>query len=118
VIGLKDFVKETLVQIAAGVKAAQEALAGSDTLVNPTVVGELGSVDGAYPIDHRRMANSIELDIAVVADSGGGVVVAPTGSAGEAGVSRVRFRIGVVLPTTESEKKPEAGASFELEVPP
>jgi hypothetical protein len=116
-IDLKDFVKETLVQIAAGVREAQEALADSDAQVNPSVSGEPGSVKGAYAIDHRRMANSIELDIAVLADESKGVVAAPADTTAEAGVSRIRFRIGVVLPTAEPEKKSATtGSNFELEV--
>jgi hypothetical protein len=117
-IGLKDFVKETLVQIAAGVSEAQEALADSDTQVNPSVSGEPGSVEGAYAIDHRRMANTIELDIAVLADESDGVVAAPASTKSEAGISRIRFRIGVVLPTSEPEKKAATGggSDFELEV--
>jgi hypothetical protein len=114
-IGLKDFVKETLIQIAAGIREAQEALADSDTQVNPSVMGEPGSVEGAYAIGHRRMANSIELDIAVLADESQGVVAAPAGTKAEAGISHIRFRIGVVLPTAEPEKKPATtGSNFEL----
>jgi hypothetical protein len=117
VIGLQDFVKETLVQITTGVKQAQEALDASDGEINPLARGSIGSIPGTYPISHRRLAHHIELDIAVVADEKRGVVVAPASKTDAGCVSRIRFKIGVAFPVTEKEEPaPSEKASSELEV--
>ncbi len=117
-IGLNDFVKETLVQIATGVQEAQDALADADALINPPAGGELAQQEGTYPVTHRRLAHLIELDIAVTSSEEGRVVVAAAGGNAEAAaVSRLRFKVGVAFPMSETTAEPvPEDPSFELEV--
>jgi len=121
---LRNFIKETLVQIAQGVDDAREALADSKAIVNPRNVAGSGSggadskVYGYLVTDnaknYRQVVQSISFDVAVSVAQGtetkGGVglVVGPVvlGSHGKSdasntSMSRIQFRIPMVLPANE-----------------
>jgi hypothetical protein len=111
-IGLKDFVREALVQIATGVGEAQKALAGSKAKVNPPLSGDTGGLDGTYQVSHRSVAHLVAFDVPV-SDADGELVVGPASQAGSEGTSRLHFKVGVAFPVDEN-KGPE-GSQFELE---
>lgn len=118
---LRNFVKETLVQIAQGIDDASTALEGSKAIVNPrSVVGAHGTNDAkvyGYLSEDKKMlqvVQSISFDVAVSVAQGtetkGGVGlmvgVVALGSQGKsdasnASQSRIQFTIPMVLPSNE-----------------
>ena len=104
---LQDFVKSSLVDIAQGVKDAQEEI-GESATINPrrrgAAASNIGVVDG-------RSVQSIKFDVAVTTSegaegkAGAGLFVAGVGlgakgsvSAGNSAISRVKFQVPVTLP--------------------
>lgn len=121
---LKDFVKESLVQISLGINEANEALAGTGAMINPLHViinseksqayGRTGQ-SGSYKAD-SRIVERVEFDVAVVAEKGeqtnAGIKLAIAtiglGAGGQSeksnrSESRIKFSIPVVLPGVDSE---------------
>lgn len=112
-IALKEFVRDTLVQIAQGVEAAQETLAGTEVLINPPVGAEAASAQAVLQAGQRNPAHLIELDLALAPSDQGAMVVVGKDDPGHG--SRVRFSIGISFPVQEkARKEPE----FELAVEP
>lgn len=118
---LRNFIKETLVQIAQGIEDASDALDDSAAVVNPrNVVGTQGSEDAkvyGYWVEntdrnYRRAVQEIEFDVAVTASEGTetkggiGVMVGSIGlgthgksDATSASQSRIKFSVPMVLPS-------------------
>jgi hypothetical protein len=117
---LRNFIKETLVQIAQGIDDASKALDGSTAIVNPrSVAGAHGTNDTkvygylAEDKEYRKAVQAINFDVAISVAQGtetkGGVglVVGPVvlGSQGKSDASntshsRIQFTVPMVLPTT------------------
>jgi len=116
-VQLRDFITETLVQIAQGIERANERLEGSSALVNPKNVktytrGENLVMRLSEDKEHDRFADFIEFDVAAYAKEDAatkgtlGIVIGTIGlgtqgqSANSIGSeSRIRFRIPMVMPT-------------------
>ena len=117
---LQQFIKTTLVQIANGIIAANEALADTSARVNPRNLIPAGEDQQHYgyvlqeseATKYKRPVETIEFDVALVAteESGstGGIGVAigfiGAGARGKSGEtssseSRVRFSVPMVLPS-------------------
>lgn len=115
---LKEFVKETLVQITQGVKDAQPEVQAAGGKVNPELfkLMEKGSSSAAFGYARGGGANPmflVEFDVAVVAEEGretkGGIgVVAGVFALGSQGksehntsnVSHIQFKVPILLPLT------------------
>ena len=114
---LKDFVSSTLVEIAEGIKEAQDKCAEIGGIINPS---NLGAQDEMYFIQHkaggirdeRFYISNVEFDIALsnfedTETKGGiGVLLSAVGlgvssrdSFNVSEVTRVRFSVPVKLPT-------------------
>ena len=113
---LQQFIEETLVQIAQGIVAANNALEGTGAIVSPEklilvppnkAAGRNASTKPGNPPVHR-----VEFDVAVIALSssatsgGAGVKLAvlDLGTKGESGrkdtsESRIKFSIPMIFPT-------------------
>lgn len=116
---LRNFIKESLVQIAQGIDDASIALKGTSAIVNPrSVVGAHGTADAkvyGYVSEDKKMrqaVQSINFDVAVSVAQGtetkGGVGLmvgmVALGSQGKSDASntsqsRIQFTIPMVLPT-------------------
>ena len=119
---LRNFIKETLVQISQGIEDASAALEGTSAIVNPrNVAGATGTNDTkvyGYLIEKgsstvmRQAVQSIYFDVAISAakgtetKGGTGLVVGAValGSQGrsdatDSSQSRIQFTIPMVLPT-------------------
>ncbi len=112
-MGLDDFVAATLTQIVSGVAAAKEEVAAQGGKINPEVSSSHGS-RGQWDLETGTPVQEIEFDVAVTASeaskgkAGAGLVFGPVvlGSVGETGaanqqVSRIRFTVPLLLPTTQ-----------------
>lgn len=121
---LGEFVKETLVQIAQGVAAAQGAARDAGGVVSPAMAAQrpsdtyFGTIVGNLPVF------LIEFDVAVTATKGKGtnaearVEIAPILKLGAGGrssqaeehTSRVKFRVPIALPidATSLEERDKA----------
>jgi hypothetical protein len=119
---LRNFIKETLVQIAQGIDDASQALEGSTAIVNPrSVIGAHGTNDAkvygyvAKDKNMRQAVQSINFDVAISVAKGtetkGGVGLmvgaVALGSQGKSDASntsqsRIQFTIPMVLPTQEN----------------
>lgn len=119
---LRNFIKETLVQIAQGIDDASKALEDTTAIVNPkSVVGSHGTNDAkvygylAEDKSYRKAVQAINFDVAISVAQGtetkGGVglVVGPVvlGSQGKSDAantsqSRIQFTIPMVLPMKEN----------------
>jgi hypothetical protein len=110
---LRDFIKETLVQIAQGIVDASAALKDSGARVNP---GNVMTYVRAQEVMRRHDAGKKHRDFAVHAKEdktvkGGlgigvaGIILGTQGQAATAdGVeSRIKFRIPMLFPTTQVE---------------
>lgn len=121
-MNLQEFVTQTLVQIAAGIKEADAPLKAVGAIVNPRHVqgahADKSNVYGyiAQKQEFLRAIHTVEFDVAVTATEdkqtkgGIGVVVGAIalGSQGRSGesntsVSRLQFRIPVALPNADVE---------------
>ncbi|MBK8676287.1 MAG: hypothetical protein IPN27_07885 [Cellvibrionales bacterium] len=120
---LKDFVKESLVQISYGINDANIELSGTGAIINPLNVIVNSENSQAYgrtgqPHSHHensRVVERVEFDVAVVAEQGeqtnGGIKLAIAaiglGVGGQSdksnrSESRIKFTIPVVFPGVES----------------
>ena len=111
---LKDFVKETLVQISSGVQESIEAVRESGGFTNPAAAGNVKSDSGSHfgSMGEGQNVFLVDFDVAVTVDensglSGGGKlkVAGIFSVGGEAGSSskssstnRVSFKIPLALP--------------------
>jgi hypothetical protein len=118
---LKDFVSETIQQIVAGVRAAQEAVAPQGARVNPGLdqTGDEYVKLGLVSVNAQRTAQLVQFDLAVSTTSGTqtkggvGVFVIPftLGSSGQSTAeqyssSRIKFAVPVLLPDGDVWKVP------------
>ncbi|MCJ8286612.1 trypco2 family protein [Halomonas sp.] len=118
---LKDFIRETLVQVAQGIEEASSELQDSTALVNPRNVSintsENGRHYGVFSEDKApspiRYVEEIAFDVAVHATEGteasakagisvGSVGIGGKGSSSEtkSSASRIQFRVPMVMPQT------------------
>lgn len=113
---LKEFVSQTLMQIAAGVKNAQADVTSLGGEINPhinTSIAELGKQGFLWA--GGRLAQVVQFDVALTVAEGAGtkggigvfVGAVSLGSAGESksentSVSRVKFSVPLVLPRSGS----------------
>lgn len=120
---LQDFVKETLTQIATGVKDVQTQIRDIGGYVNPVIAGQRGPVQayfGETALGHHTFL--VDFDVAVKAveksagEGGAKLAVASFLSIGGSGrsdtenesTSRIKFQIPLALPFDEqsmTEKK-------------
>jgi hypothetical protein len=114
---LKEFVKETLVQISEGVKESQDSVRTIGGYVNPTVTYAQGKPELVYfgetALGHHTFL--VDFDVAVVvaekkaAEGGAKLAVASFLSIGGSGssdaesksTSRVKFKVPLALPYDE-----------------
>ncbi|MEC9407385.1 MAG: hypothetical protein VX549_08920 [Pseudomonadota bacterium] len=115
---LKEFIRESLVQIARGIEESNSQLADSKASVNPPSVKVYSKEAKAYGrvstqmVDSAALVEFVEFDVAVTADSGsetgGGlkVSIASIGAGAEgksstsqSSASRIKFGIPMVYPT-------------------
>jgi len=116
---LKEFVKESIVQIAQGIEDANEELMNSSAMVNPiNITANSGSAQ-AYARTKRpseqnlgaRIVEKVQFDVAVVAETGEEGTVGAKLSIASIGIgakaktentnkseSRIKFSIPVVYP--------------------
>ena len=115
---LKDFVKESLVQISKGIEEANEELSGTGAMINPLNITINTESSQAYgrtgsPANKgdSRVVENVDFDVAVVAEAGAQtnaglkLSIASIGIGGDGqsntkdkSESRIRFRIPVVFP--------------------
>ena len=117
---LKDFIRETLVQVAQGIEQASDELKNSTAAVNPKNViinysenaRHYGVLDqNPEELPPARLVEAIEFDVAVHATEGseasakagisvGSIGLGGKGSSSETKTSesRIQFRIPMVLP--------------------
>jgi hypothetical protein len=118
---LKEFVKETLVQISEGVKESQGSVRTIGGYVNPTVTYAQGKSELVYfgetALGHHTFL--VDFDVAVVAaekkaaEGGAKLAVASFLSIGGSGssdsesksTSRVKFKVPLALPFDEQSMK-------------
>lgn len=115
---LKDFVRESLVQIATGIDEANKALQGTSAVVNPaniqafsTEAKAYGRVNKAFT-EKDSLVELIQFDVAVTTEAGtqtgGGIKISiasvgvgtegkSTGS--QSRESRIKFSIPMIYPT-------------------
>ena len=108
-VSLRDFVAETLKQIADGVEAAQEYMADKGAVINPAS----SSSRGDTPFDRAtgRRGHDVQFDVAIATTEGTetkgcigvfvpGLALGSTGqsAATEVAVSRIKFGVFALLP--------------------
>jgi len=106
-MNLRDFVKETLVEIAEGVDSANDALKGKGAFVNPVKITHRTG----QAVQHTRQLHEVEFDVAVTAEEGketkggigimvGSIGLGAQGRSETSGSthSRVKFTIPMLLP--------------------
>ncbi|PXW70022.1 hypothetical protein BZA03_110201 [Alteromonas sp. I10] len=125
---LKDFVKESLVQISKGIEEANAELADSEAMINPVYVkmhtdnaqayGRTKSRDPKHDLQpDSRIVQKVDFDVAVVVESGqqgsaeAKLSIASIGIGGggktessNKSESRIKFSIPVVLPGCINER--------------
>lgn len=121
-MNLQQFIKETLIQIAGGIREADEAVAGNGAAVNPRDVVHNKSGEGPYGYyaedskgSYRRPVQSVEFDVVVTAseetETKGGIGIhvgaIGLGSAGKSGrdsssESRIKFAVPILLPCSKN----------------
>ena len=123
-IQLKDFIRETLVQIVSGIREAQKHADTSGSLISPASIEPSPTDDKVYgylyPPEQMRSAyrpivHLTKFDVAVVAseqnDSGGKVGVSVLSitadfkggsGASKTSESRITFGVPIVLPSAEN----------------
>ena len=114
-LNLQEFIAEALVQIAQGVKDAQEKMGESGAMINPKEYavqpsGQLQWFKGGFSSEQPHIGQNIEFDVAVEAvDKGtlkGGIGVAGVINIGykaekdkeNSTISRIKFSIPMFLP--------------------
>jgi hypothetical protein len=118
---LKDFLKETLVQIASGVKEAQEAVRAHGGFVNPAArvvpkasdhshLGVIGDGQSIFLVGFDVAVNVTEetkggaeakLKVASIINLGAGATTGGTSSA----TNRISFNVPLALPVDEESQK-------------
>jgi hypothetical protein len=120
---LKEFIRESLVQIANGIIEANKALAGTSAVVNPYNVQAYskgakayGRVNAAFE-EKDSLVELVKFDVAVTTEAGtqtgGGIKISiasigvgaegkSTGS--QSNESRIKFNIPMVYPSTKAGK--------------
>lgn len=117
---LKEFVRESLVQISGAIVEANAALVGTDAVVNPFNVAIFSGDQKAYGrLNHAYKENDaivevVEFDIAVTTESGtqkGGGLKISVASIGvgaegkstgaESHASRIKFKVPMVYPSAK-----------------
>jgi len=119
-MNLKDFVEETINQIASGVVAAQKHATGTESgvIINPK--GTTTSTRGQLILSNDKTARSvqeIDFDVAVTVSDGTttrggiGVFVGPVGlgaqgksEATNQSVSRIKFSVPIMFPFGATER--------------
>lgn len=117
---LKDFVKNSLTQIAEGILAASEALKNTDAQVNPTEIVVNSNSSQAYgrtckaerSDDPTRVVEKVDFDVALSVQEGEttnaslkvSVMSIRLGAGGESNStlgsqSRIKFSVPMVLPS-------------------
>jgi hypothetical protein len=122
---LKEFIKETIKQIALGVKEAQDETKDSGAIINPSgmSVGDKG--DKYLRHDGWRYVQDLEINVAVTildkeGSKGGLGVVTGLFSAGASTnseamntkVSTVKFNIPIALPVTKTPEEYTSKSGF------
>ena len=123
---LKDFVKESIVQISKGIDEANAELSDSDAMVNPMYIrantdqaqsyGRTKKRNPQYDEPDSKIVEKVEFDVAVVAETGekgsagAKLSIASIGIGGEKeketsnkSTSRIKFSIPVVYPGYENQ---------------
>lgn len=123
---LKDFVKESIIQIAKGIEEANEQLKDSEAMVNPMYIityseeaqsyGRTSERDAEISNPDSKIVQKVDFDVAVVAEvgkqgtAGGKLSIASIGFGAEGKTessnkseSRIKFSIPVVFPTCKNE---------------
>ncbi|WP_133249162.1 trypco2 family protein [Abyssibacter profundi] len=117
---LKDFVKDSLAQIAEGIIEANESLAHTDAIINPTAITVNSESSQAYARtrpqarsdDRTRVVEKVDFDIAVTVHESEktnagirvSVVSIGLGAGGESSAlsgsnSRIKFTVPMVFPS-------------------
>lgn len=115
---LKDFIKETLIQIVQGISEAQEALADTDCAINPSETRS-GSYTTAFIKNKSRIVQDVDFNIALTSSSnsenktGIGVMLGSIGLGGnhtstDGNISNtnISFSVPVVFPSVDNNNKP------------
>lgn len=112
-MNLKDFVSETLLEIAGGVKNAQASQAESGAAINPGVYGDTKDIvgQGLMKMSGGKTVTIVDFDVAVTAIEGQGTRGGIGVFAGAVGVgsqgasnkensiaSRIKFSVPIALP--------------------
>lgn len=116
---LKDFISETILQIASGVMDAKEKCKELDVIVNPDLtVGANNAYyvpnKGTYPVERRVQIINMDICVTVSESENNGIEgkvgikifgigANSTESKGSTNESRVRFSIPVCLPVSKVE---------------
>lgn len=116
-VELKDFVRETLLEIAEGVKLAGEGAAKIGAEICPNRADMYGATTSLLYTD-VGIVEFVSFDVAVTvnketeAQATAGILIAAVGLGGRtklerqhASVSRIQFRVPVALPCRPSRKK-------------
>lgn len=115
---LKDFIKETLIQIAQGIEEAQKELAETDCIINPRDIKEDGFANVIIK-NKRHTVQCVDFNIALTSTSesadkaGIGVMLGSfgiggnkTSSDGSTSNTSISFSVPVVFPSIDNENKP------------
>lgn len=123
---LKEFVKESIVQISHGIEEANSEISGMGAMVNPMYVqmnsdkaqsyGRTTSRNNDYPNPDGKIIQKLEFDVALTAESGQQGSAGAKLSIASIGIgadgkkessnrseSRLRFSIPVVFPVFKNE---------------
>lgn len=112
---LKDFIKQTLIDITKGVSEAQEEIKDSGAYINPEGLHHQGNVRPGYNGEYRHV-QQIKLSVGVNAvensEMKGGIGVISVFSAGLSGkisdantvTNRIEFEIPISLPIMHVKK--------------
>ncbi|MCW8879374.1 MAG: hypothetical protein OQK04_02305 [Kangiellaceae bacterium] len=120
---LKDFVKESLIQISKGITEANDELSGTGAMINPlniTINTENSQAYGRTGKPTRkegsRVVENVDFDVAVVAEAGAktnaglklSIASIGLGADGQSNTrdkseSRIQFRIPVVFPGVDNK---------------
>lgn len=116
---LKEFVRETLLQITQGVKEAQEATSEYGAVINPSAYAHDSDYDYAVIKNKKLPVQNVEFEVALTATTGegsksgigvafGAFAIGGNKSTEENNVSvtNIKFTIPAVFPTIDSENKP------------
>jgi hypothetical protein len=121
-VNLQEFVTQALVQIASGIRDADEQLRKAGAIVNPRhVTGSGADKTNVYGYlaenkEYLRAVHSVDFDVAVTAVEGKetkggiGIVVGAIGigshgrsEESSTSVSRIKFRVPIALPNAVNE---------------